>query len=122
MSDIYIFLDYSIDCSHWLPNVPDGHKCGRMHGHRYEIRLEIGGDVDPVAGWIIDYAEVKEVFDPIIMGLDHRCLNDIQGLENPTCENIVLYLQRSLRHESLRVSAIEIRETARAGAGWRGQW
>ena len=112
----YIFLEYSIDCAHYLPNVLKGHKCGQMHGHRYDIRLEIAGDVDAVTGWIVDYADVKDLADPVIMGLDHKSLNNIDGLENPTCENIVRYLRDNLPFD---LQAIEVRETARAGAGWR---
>jgi len=112
----YVFLEYSIDCAHWLPKVPVDHKCHRMHGHRYEIRLEIQGAPD-ATGWIIDYADIKEIADPIIMGLDHRVLNDIEGLENPTCENLVGYLRHEL--SMLWLSSIEVRETDRAGSGWR---
>ncbi len=117
-----IFIEYSIDCAHWLPNVPEGHKCGKMHGHRYNIRLELAGMADIRSGWIVDYADVKAVFDPIIMGLDHQCLNEIPGLRNPTCENIVLYLNRVLPIDSdwrVEMSKIEVRETARAGCVWR---
>ena len=66
----YIFLEYSIDCAHWLPKVPTDHKCHRLHGHRYQIRLEVSGEVNEV-GWIIDYAEVKAIADPIILSLIH---------------------------------------------------
>ena len=116
----YVFLEYSIDCAHFLPNVPEGHKCGRMHGHRYDIRLELAGDPGSETGWIMDYADIKAVFDPVIMALDHRTLNEISGLSNPTCENIVMYLRRMLPSDEL--NAIEVRETARAGAGWRRAW
>ncbi len=112
----YVFLEYSIDCAHWLPRVPEGHKCGHLHGHRYDIRLEITGDIGD-AGWIIDYADIKALADPIVGLLDHKQLNGIVGLENPTCENVVKYLRENLPIPGL--SAIEIRETARAGAGWR---
>ena len=112
----YVFLEYSIDCAHWLPRVPENHKCHNMHGHRYHIRLEIMGEINEI-GWIIDYAEIKEIVDPVIMALDHHTLNDIEGLENPTCENIVEYLRKNLCE--LWFSAIEVRETDRAGAGWR---
>jgi len=112
----YVFLEYSIDCAHWLPRVPENHKCHNMHGHRYHIRLEIMGEINEI-GRIIDYAEIKEIVDPVIMALDHHTLNDIEGLENPTCENIVEYLRKNLCE--LWFSAIEVRETDRAGAGWR---
>ena len=114
----YVFLEYSIDCAHWLPNVPEGHKCHRMHGHRYQIRLEISGYSKPPYGWIIDYDEIKAVADLVIMGLDHRTLNDIEGLENPTCEHLVEYLRHNLR-DRLALTSVEVRETDRAGSGWR---
>lgn len=112
----YVFLEYSIDCAHWLPNVPDGHKCKTMHGHRYEIRLEITGEVNEI-GWIVDYADVKAFADPVVMALDHQPLNLLPGLHNPTCENIVTYLRDNLGITGL--CAIEVRETDRAGSGWR---
>jgi 6-pyruvoyltetrahydropterin/6-carboxytetrahydropterin synthase len=115
----YIFVEYSIDCAHFLPNVHDGHKCKRMHGHRYEIRLELAGTAGATTGWIVDYADVKAEADPVIMGLDHRCLNDIPGLANPTCENIVAYLVEHLPFSSAVLVTLEVRETDRAGAGWR---
>ncbi len=112
----YVFLEYSIDCAHWLPKVPEVHKCHRLHGHRYHIRLEVTGDVGET-GWIIDYAEIKALADPVIFALDHQPLNELNGLENPTCENIISYLRERLAVPGL--SAIEIRETDRAGSGWR---
>ena len=119
-ANMYILLEYSIEGAHFLPNVPAGHKCGALHGHSYAIRLEITGELGDDSGWIIDYADVRAVFDPVIMALDHQCLNKIAGLENPTCENLVLYLRRTLPElAGAQLSAIEIRETARAGAGWR---
>lgn len=112
----YVFLEYSIDCAHRLPLVPAGHKCGQMHGHRYDIRLEVSGVPDAM-GWIIDYADIKAIADPVIMALDHKTLNEIAGLANPTCENIVVFLRDKLEIPGL--SSVEVRETDRAGSGWR---
>ncbi len=112
-----IFIEYSIDAAHWLPNVPDGHKCGKMHGHRYDIRLELSGEIGG-KGWIIDYADVKKSADRYIESLDHATLNDIKGLENPTCENIVGWIYTKLIGHLPLMSRIEVRETARAGAIW----
>lgn len=114
----YLFVEYSIDSAHFLPLVPKGHKCGNMHGHRYDIRLEISGEVGWM-GWIIDYADVKALADPLINGLDHQSLNQIAGLENPTCEYIVDYLRRGLIELLPGLNAIEVRETGRSGCGWR---
>jgi 6-pyruvoyltetrahydropterin/6-carboxytetrahydropterin synthase len=119
MRMLCIFIEYSIDAAHWLPNVPEGHKCGKMHGHRYDIRFEVSGVPDST-GWITDYAEVRNGIDPFIEKMDHAILNDIHGLENPTCENIVLWLKARLCWLT-GLSKIEVRETARAGCVWRRQ-
>lgn len=111
-----IFLEYSIDAAHWLPNVDKDHKCSNMHGHRYDIRIEISGTPNSV-GWIIEYAEVKEGVDPFIEKLDHAVLNNIPGLENPTCEHITLWLRDRLAWIT-GLSRIEVRETHRAGCVW----
>lgn len=113
-----IFIEYSIDAAHWLPNVPEGHKCGKMHGHRYDIRIEISGEPDPTSGWILDYAEARKSIDPFIQKLDHATLNDIPGLDNPTCENITLRIRDWLWVLGFAPSRIEVRETARAGCVW----
>lgn len=113
-----IFLEYSVDSAHFLPNVPPDHKCGTMHGHRYEIVVEISGEPNFI-GWIIDYDDAKRFLDPIIGKLDHVVLNDIEGLENPTCEHIALWLRDQILPAHSGVSLIKVRETARAGVVWR---
>lgn len=109
-----IFIEDSFDSAHWLPNVPEGHKCHNLHGHTYRIRLEFGGDLDPVMGWIKDYAEVKAKWDAVKAVLDHRCLNELPGLENSTCELLALWIAERLRAVSW-LTRIEIRETERCG-------
>lgn len=65
------------EAAHHLPNVPEGHKCGRLHGHSFFVRLYIQGAVDSTTGWIIDFGDVKKIFAPIYDQLDHYYLNDI---------------------------------------------
>lgn len=76
-----LFKDFTFEAAHRLPHVPEGHKCGRLHGHSFMVRLEITGDVDPHTGWIMDFAELKAAFKPTYDRLDHYYLNDIPGLE-----------------------------------------
>lgn len=109
-----IFLEYSIDAAHWLPNVPVGHKCGNMHGHRYDVRIELGGEPDPTNGWILDYADARIRIDPFIDKLDHA----IPKVDNPTCENITLFIRDWLWSRNFAPSRIEVRETDRAGCVW----
>jgi 6-pyruvoyltetrahydropterin/6-carboxytetrahydropterin synthase len=108
-----IFIEDSFDSAHWLPNVPEGHKCHNMHGHTYRIRLEFGGDVDPKMGWVIDYSDVKAMWNVVKRRLDHHLLNDIPELSNPTCERIAEFIRNALH--SIGLKRIEIRETERCG-------
>lgn len=108
-----IFIEDSFDSAHWLPNVPEGHKCSRTHGHTYRIRLEVSGEVDSTTGWVVDYADLKAVWEPLKIQLDHRCLNEI--LSNPTCELIAEWIAARMIPALTR---IELRETVNCGAVW----
>lgn len=80
------------ESAHFLPHVPEGHRCGRMHGHSFRVEIAVRGDVDPHTGWLLDYAEIKKSVGPIIDEIDHRVLNDVPGLENPTSEVLAGWL------------------------------
>ena len=110
-----VFCEFAVQADHHLPNVPAGHKCGRMHGHEYRFRLYLGGAVGPETGWIVDYAKVREVWMELIhKRLDHNVLNAVPGLENPTSENLALWVAHAL-WGALDVTRIEVRETCTAG-------
>lgn len=82
---------YSFQSAHLLPNVPPGHKCGRLHGHTYRLVVEIVGPVDPVLGWVIDYAMLDVIVKGLVIDvLDHRYLNDV--LPNPTSELVAQWI------------------------------
>lgn len=114
-----IFKKYTFDSAHYLPNVADDHKCKRMHGHTYHLTVFIEGDVDPKYGWIVDFNEIKRVLNPIIDRLDHHTLNDIEGLENPTCEILAQWLYKTIQVELPLLESIEIYETPTSGAIYR---
>jgi len=111
-----IFKKYTFDSAHYLPNVSDDHKCKRMHGHTYHLTVFIEGDVDPKFGWIIDFNDIKRVLNPIIDRLDHHTLNDIEGLENPTCEILAQWLYKTIKKELPLLESIEVYETPTSGA------
>lgn len=103
--------EFTFDAAHRLPNVPEGHKCGRMHGHTYRVALEVGGKVDPHAGWVIDFGDIKNAFNRLAdTWLDHRTLNDIPDFTNPTAENLCWWLFDVLR-PTLNLGAVEVWET-----------
>lgn len=115
-----IYKEFTFEAAHYLPNVPAGHKCGRLHGHSFRVAIYITGSVDPRLGWIRDYGEIKEIFKPIYDRLDHNYLNEIEGLENPTSENIAIWLWRNLKSVLPELSRIRIHETCTSGCEYLG--
>lgn len=118
MRQTRIFVEFSFDAAHRLPFVPPKHKCGRMHGHTYRLTLWFAGPIDTHLGWVIDYAMIKAAADQILDQLDHHTLNDVPGLENPTCELIAAWIADRLEiitFGSARLVEIDLRETERAG-------
>jgi 6-pyruvoyltetrahydropterin/6-carboxytetrahydropterin synthase len=116
-----IFKQFSIEAAHWLPNVPADHKCRRMHGHSFQIQVYVRGPVDAHLGWVLDFAEIKAAFAPVEDEIDHRCLNDVVGLENPTSENLARWLWMRLRPALPLLSKIIVQETCTSGCVYSGE-
>lgn len=116
-----IYKDFIFEAAHRLPYVPDGHKCGRLHGHSFLVRLYLSGEVDSTSGWLIDFGDVKTVFKPIYEQLDHHYLNDIEGLENPTSEVLAKWIWDKTKPLLPFLSKVEIKETCTAGCFYRGE-
>jgi 6-pyruvoyltetrahydropterin/6-carboxytetrahydropterin synthase len=113
---------FRFEAAHRLPMVPPDHKCHRMHGHSFVIEVTLEGDVDPRTGWLLDFGDVTEVVRPILMSeLDHRTLNDVTGLENPTSENLCLWLWKRLSPHLPGLSAVTVHETCAARCTYRGR-
>ena len=115
-----IYKEFTFEAAHRLPNLPDGHKCGRLHGHSFMVQVHISGDIDPVTGWIMDFADLKAAFKPIYNRLDHYYLNDIEGLENPTSEVLAKWIWNELKPALPQLSKIVIKETCTSGCVYQG--
>lgn len=115
-----IYKDFSIEAAHRLPNVPEGHKCARLHGHSFQVRIAVEGPVGEQSGWIMDFGEIKAAFAPIYDQLDHHYLNDIEGLENPTSENLAMWIWQQLKPGLPELASITIKETCTRGCIYRG--
>ena len=116
-----IFKEFTFEAAHLLPNVPEGHKCGRLHGHSFHVALHVSGPVEPESGWLMDFADLKTHFKPLLRRLDHNYLNEIEGLENPTSENIARWIWNELKPTVPQLSQVVIRETCTCGAIYRGE-
>lgn len=93
---------FTFEAAHQLPLVPDGHKCKNMHGHSYRVEITFEGDLKE-NGFVADFFDIEKMVGPIIKKLDHHTLNDIEGLENPTAENIVLWISMRVPSSHVRV-------------------
>lgn len=111
-----IYKQFSFDSAHFLPFVPEGHKCGHMHGHTYTLTVYFEGELDPRMGWLVDFNEVKEVISPLIKQVDHKLLNDIPGLENPTSELLAKWFYEKIKPSMPLLNKVQINETASTGA------
>lgn len=116
-----IFKEFSFEAAHRLPNVPEGHKCGRLHGHSFRVEIHVSGPVGDPEGWVIDFAEIKRRFSPLEKQLDHYYLNDIEGLENPTSEVLARWIWKRLKPELPGLSRIILHETCTSGCIYDGQ-
>lgn len=115
-----LFKEFYIEAAHLLPNVPEGHKCRRLHGHSYCVQIHVEGALDQELGWVMDFADIGEAFQPVFDSLDHRYLNDIQGLENPTSENLARWIWQALKPNLPELVAVQIKETCTSGCIYTG--
>lgn len=111
---------FQIEAAHRLPHVPAGHKCARLHGHSFVIEIAVNGPLDPVLGWVMDFADIKAAFRPVFEALDHRYLNDIPGLENPTSENLAVWVWDRLVSALPQLSEVMVAETCTSRCVYRG--
>ena len=115
-----IVKSFTFESAHRLPHVPEGHKCGRMHGHSFRAEIEVTGTVDPRTGFVVDYAEISEACRPLQDKLDHRLLNEIPGLENPTSEIISRWIWERVAPSLPGLSKVTLHETCTARCEYRG--
>lgn len=112
---------YRFEAAHFLPRVPPGHKCARMHGHSYQIEVAIEGEIDPERGWVMDFAEIDEFVGPLVRQLDHQVLNEIDGLGNPTSELLAQWLWHRLAARLPELREVIVSETPTSRCIYRGR-
>ena len=115
-----IFKVFTLEAAHRLPNVPEGHKCARLHGHSFRVELHVSGEPGEHTGWVMDFADIKAAFRPLYDRLDHHYLNDIEGLENPTSERLAVWIWDHLKPALPQLSEVVVHETCTSGCRYRG--
>ncbi len=118
---ITIYKDFTFEAAHRLPNVPEGHKCARLHGHSFKVRLHVTGPIGEQSGWVMDYGDIKRIFKPVLKQLDHYYLNEIPGLENPTSEALAQWIWQQVKPDLPLLNAVEVKETCTSGCIYTGE-
>jgi 6-pyruvoyltetrahydropterin/6-carboxytetrahydropterin synthase len=116
-----VFKTFTIEAAHSLPNVAPDHKCARLHGHSFRVEIHVGGPVDATAGWVIDFADIKKAFQPLYDQLDHYHLNEVEGLKNPTSENLARWIWQRLLPALPNLRRIIVHETCTSGCLYSGE-
>lgn len=108
---VTISKTFDFDAAHFLPKVSEGHKCRRLHGHTYRVEILCAGEIDE-RGMVVDYAEIADAWAPLHELLDHRLLNDVLGLENPTTEMLAPFVLNLLDRQLPTLVAVKVYESS----------
>ena len=112
---------FQFEAAHLLPHLPSDHKCRRLHGHSFRAEIVVAGECDPKLGWVMDYADISAAFKPLFDQLDHRYLNEVAGLQNPTSENVAAWIWERLKPGLPQLVEVVVAETCTARCVYRGE-
>jgi 6-pyruvoyltetrahydropterin/6-carboxytetrahydropterin synthase len=115
-----IFKTFSLEAAHRLPNVPPGHKCGRLHGHSFGVEVHVRGEPGIETGWVQDFGDIKAAFQPLFDQLDHHYLNEVESLSNPTSENLAIWIWERLHSRLPKLRTVVVKETCTSGCIYQG--
>ena len=118
-----MFREYRFEAAHRLTGLPDGHRCARLHGHSFVVQLHLRGLLDERKGWLVDYYDVDLAWAPCHERLDHRYLNEVEDLENPTSERIAHWIWVRVKPALPQLARVVVKRPAmravRTGASTR---
>ena len=118
--NVRLVHEFRFEAAHRLPKVPATHKCSRLHGHSFKVELTIEGPVNPETGWFIDFSELFDAWTPLYDALDHRYLNEVEGLENPTSEHLARWVWERITRTIPSLVVVTIHETCESRCEYRG--
>ena len=111
-----IWKELSLDSSLRLTRAPTGDPRRRIHGHTYTLRLHLSAPLDQVRGWTIDFGDVKEIFSPIFLKLDHQPLHELAGVEDTDTASLVRWIKAQASANLPQIDRIDLFETRGCGA------
>ena len=110
---------FQFEAAHRLPHVPTEHKCARLHGHSFRVQITVAGTLDEKLGWLVDFADLARAWEPLHAALDHRYLNEVEGLDNPTSERLALWIHERFEVPGAKVESITVSETCTSSVTYR---
>jgi len=112
---------FGFDAAHHFENFPDGHPYRGVHGHSFQVEIALEGDPDPATGFVADLGDVERACAGVREVLDHRMLNEIEGLSRPSLENLCVYIWRALAPRLPRLARVTVRRDSQGQAcSYRG--
>lgn len=121
---VELVKEFTYEAAHRLPHAPAGHKCTRLHGHSFRVAVTVEGEVDlrSQTGWLIDYGDIQQAMQPLLdQYLDHVYLNEVDGLENPTSENITKWIWDRIKDQLPGLKRVSLYETCTSGCHYEGR-
>ena len=115
-----LFKEFAFEAAHRLPNVPSDHKCARLHGHSFRVEIHVEGAVGATTGWVMDFADLRTAWEPLHDQLDHRYLNEVDGLDNPTSERLAVWIWDRLQPALPGLARVVVHETCTSAAAYWG--
>ena len=116
-----VYKIFNIESARSLPNLPDGHPCKNIHGHSFKIKISVSDDVNEKTGFVMDFSKIDSAFSPISKMIDHAYLNELDGLTNPSSENLCKWIWGQLIDSLPNLKRIEIKETDFTGCVYEGE-
>lgn len=110
----------TFEAAHHLPFAPEGHRCRQVHGHSYVVEIVVEGEIDPNHKWFVDYGQIVRTCEPVRAGLDHKLINDIEGLEAGTAEMLAIYFWNHVVGELPGLKEVTVKETPTSSCTYRG--
>ena len=116
-----VYKKFNIESARSIPNLPKTHPCHHIHGHSFKIIISVKGPVNKQNGFVTDFQDIDDAFNPFKKELDHSYLNNIEGLQNPTSENICIWIWDKIQSSLPNIYKIEIKETDSTGCIYEGK-
>jgi 6-pyruvoyltetrahydropterin/6-carboxytetrahydropterin synthase len=105
----HIVKEFGFEAAHTFGHKPKGHENTRIHGHSFKVEVALSGEPDAVTGCVVDFESVTQAIEVVRGKLDHRFLNDIEGLGSPSLENLASWIAGELRPHFPELASVTVR-------------